>query len=77
MRSCSARPTAVNRPCYLLAAILTSQQKDTHRGHDLKQPHRVPANTWHGRTGFLPQKLALAASLSVPDNLLLAAYTKG
>ncbi len=36
------------------------------------------ADHWRGRTiGFLPQKLALVASLNVRENLLLAAYANG
>jgi putative ABC transport system ATP-binding protein len=64
---------------HLMAAILTPQQGDIQiAGTDLKQLTPRAADEWRGKTvGFLPQKLALVASLSVRDNLLLVAYASG
>lgn len=64
---------------HLLAAILSPQQgvlrvADT----DVASLSPRAADAWRGRTiGFLPQKLALIPSLSVRENLLLAAYASG
>jgi putative ABC transport system ATP-binding protein len=64
---------------HLMAAILTPQQgilrvADT----DIASLSPRAADAWRGKTiGFLPQKLALVPSLSVRDNLLLAAYANG
>jgi len=64
---------------HLMAAILKPQQGtlrviDT----DIVSLSARAADAWRGKTiGFLPQKLALAPSLTVCENLLLAAYANG
>lgn len=64
---------------HLLAAILAPQQgtlqvADT----DITSLSPRAADSWRGRTiGFLPQKLALVASLTVRENLQLASYAAG
>ncbi|HEY0847714.1 MAG TPA: ATP-binding cassette domain-containing protein [Noviherbaspirillum sp.] len=64
---------------HLMAAILTPQQgilrvKDT----DVSTLSPRAADAWRGRTiGFLPQRLALVASLTARENLLLACYANG
>ncbi|RJF97585.1 ABC transporter ATP-binding protein [Noviherbaspirillum saxi] len=64
---------------HLLAAILTPQQGSLHvAGTDLRALTPRQADAWRGRTvGFLPQKLALIPSLSVFENLTVAAYATG
>lgn len=64
---------------HLMAAILTPQTgvlrvADT----DVSQLSPRAADAWRGRTiGFLPQRLALVASLTARENLLLACYANG
>jgi putative ABC transport system ATP-binding protein len=64
---------------HLLAAILTPQQGMLRIANtDVSSLSPRAADAWRGRTiGFLPQKLALIPSLSVRENLLLAAYASG
>lgn len=64
---------------HLLAAILTPQQGSLQvAGTDIASLSARAADAWRGRTvGFLPQKLALVASLTVRENLLLASYAAG
>lgn len=64
---------------HLIAAILTQQQGTLRvAGTDLRSLSPRAADAWRGKTiGFLPQKLALVASLSVVQNLLLSAYANG
>lgn len=64
---------------HLLAAILTPQQGEVRvAGIDLRTLSPRAADAWRGSTvGFLPQKLALVPSLSVRENLLMAAYANG
>lgn len=64
---------------HLMAAILTSQSGSLLvAGTDPAALAPRAADHWRGRTiGFLPQKLALVASLNVRENLLLAAYANG
>lgn len=61
---------------HLLAAILTPQQGTLEvAGTDLTTLTARASDQWRGKTvGFLPQKLSLVASLTVRENLLLAAY---
>lgn len=61
---------------HLIAAILTPQSGSLLvAGTDPAALTPRAADRWRGQTiGFLPQKLALVASLSVRENLLLAAY---
>jgi putative ABC transport system ATP-binding protein len=61
---------------HLIAAILTPQQGRLRVGAtDIAALSAREADAWRGRTiGFLPQKLALVPSLSVRENVLLAAY---
>jgi putative ABC transport system ATP-binding protein len=64
---------------HLIASILTPQAGSL-RIADTELTALTPraADAWRGRTiGFLPQKLALVPSLTVRDNLLLAAYASG
>lgn len=64
---------------HLIAGILKPQEgeliiADT----DLKSLSARETDHWRGKNiGFLPQKLALVPSLSVRENLLLAAYAAG
>lgn len=64
---------------HLIAAILTPQQGVLRvAGTDVASLSPRTADAWRGKTvGFLPQKLALVASLSVRENLLLTAYAGG
>jgi putative ABC transport system ATP-binding protein len=64
---------------HLIAAILNPQQGVLRvAGTDVKALAPRAADAWRGKTiGFLPQKLALVPSLSVRENLLLAAYASG
>src|SRR4030088_184811 len=64
---------------HLVAAILNPQQGMLRvAGTDVKALTPRAADAWRGKTiGFLPQKLALVPSLSVRENLLLAAYAGG
>lgn len=64
---------------HLIAAILTPQQGSLRvAGTDLRTLAPRAADAWRGKTiGFLPQKLALVASLSARENLLLSAYANG
>lgn len=64
---------------HLLAAILTPQQGELRvAGTDLRTLSPRAADAWRGSTvGFLPQKLALVPSLSVRENVLMAAYASG
>ena len=64
---------------HLLAAILSPQQGTLQvAGIDITSLSRHAADAWRGRTiGFLPQKLALVASLTVHENLQLAPYAAG
>lgn len=64
---------------HLIAAILNPQQGVLRvAGTDVKALTPRAADAWRGKTiGFLPQKLALVPSLSVRENLLLAAYAGG
>ncbi|WP_420472909.1 ABC transporter ATP-binding protein [Noviherbaspirillum sp. ST9] len=64
---------------HLLAAILSPQQGKVHvAGVDLRTLSPRVADAWRGSTvGFLPQKLALVPSLTVGENLLVAAYANG
>ncbi|OWW18879.1 ABC transporter ATP-binding protein [Noviherbaspirillum denitrificans] len=64
---------------HLLAAILTPQQGELRvAGTDLRTLSPRAADAWRGSTvGFLPQKLALVPSLSVRENVLMAAYANG
>ncbi|HZW23395.1 ABC transporter ATP-binding protein [Noviherbaspirillum sp.] len=64
---------------HLLAAILTMQQGELRvAGTDLRSLAPRAADAWRGRTiGFLPQRLALVPSLTVRENLLVAAYANG
>ncbi|HYD96456.1 MAG TPA: ATP-binding cassette domain-containing protein [Noviherbaspirillum sp.] len=64
---------------HLIAAILTPQQGTLRvAGTDLAALSPRAADAWRGATvGFLPQKLALVASLTVRENLLLPAYAIG
>jgi len=64
---------------HLLAAILTPQQGELHvAGTSLRALSARAADAWRGSTvGFLPQKLALVPSLTVRENLLMAAYATG
>jgi putative ABC transport system ATP-binding protein len=61
---------------HLIAGILTPQQGTLRVGNtDLAGLSARAADHWRGATiGFLPQKLALVPSLSVRENVLLAAY---
>lgn len=64
---------------HLLAAILTPQTGRI-EVDGLQTSALAPraADAWRGRhIGFLPQQLALVASLSARDNVLLAAYAAG
>jgi putative ABC transport system ATP-binding protein len=64
---------------HLLAAILAPQQGEVRvAGVDLRTLSPRAADAWRGSTvGFLPQKLALVPSLTVSENLLMAAYANG
>jgi putative ABC transport system ATP-binding protein len=64
---------------HLLAAILSPQQGTLQvAGIDITSLSRRATDAWRGRTiGFLPQKLALVASLTVHENLRLAPYAAG
>jgi len=64
---------------HLLAAILSPQQGTLQvAGIDITSLSRRAADAWRGSTiGFLPQKLALVASLTVHENLQLAPYAAG
>lgn len=64
---------------HLIAAILTPQHGVLRvAGMDVASLSPRAADAWRGTTiGFLPQKLALVPSLSVRENLLLAAYASG
>lgn len=64
---------------HLIAAILTPQAGRLQvAGTDLTALSPRMADAWRGKTiGFLPQKLALVASLTVRENLLLCAYANG
>jgi putative ABC transport system ATP-binding protein len=64
---------------HLLAAILTPQQGEVRvAGVDLRTLSPRAADAWRGsNVGFLPQKLALIPSLTVHENLLMAAYANG
>lgn len=64
---------------HLLAAILTPQQGEVRvAGVDLRTLSPRAADAWRGsNVGFLPQKLALVPSLTVRENLLMAAYANG
>ena len=64
---------------HLLAAILTPQQGELRvAGTDLRALSPRAADAWRGRSvGFLPQKLALVPSLTVRENVLMAAYANG
>lgn len=64
---------------HLLAAILKPQDGALRVANtDLKTLSPRAADAWRGSTvGFLPQKLALVPSLTVRENLLLAAYANG
>lgn len=64
---------------HLLAAILTPQEGQLRvAGTDVRALTPRAADSWRGKTiGFLPQKLALVPSLSIVENLLLAAYANG
>lgn len=64
---------------HLMAAILSPQEGQLHvAGTDVQALTPRTADSWRGKTiGFLPQKLALVPSLSVRENLLLAAYASG
>lgn len=61
---------------HLIAAILMPQQGVLRvAGTDVTSLSPRTADAWRGKTiGFLPQKLALVASLSVREDLLLAAH---
>lgn len=61
---------------HLLAGILTPQGgRLSIGGTDLTQLSASSADQWRSRTiGFLPQKLALIPSLTVRENILVAAY---
>lgn len=61
---------------HLLAAILTPQQGEIRVANtDLRSLSPRAADAWRGSTvGFLPQKLALVPSLTVRENVLMAAY---
>jgi putative ABC transport system ATP-binding protein len=64
---------------HLMAAILTPQQGLLRiAGTDVGSLPPRAADAWRGKTiGFLPQKPTLVPSLSVRENLLLAAYANG
>jgi putative ABC transport system ATP-binding protein len=64
---------------HLIAAILTPQAGSLRvAGTDVAALSPRAADAWRGRTiGFLPQRLALVASLSARENLLLASYANG
>lgn len=64
---------------HLLAAILTPQAgRIAVDGVELAMLAPRAADAWRGRhVGFLPQQLALVASLTVRDNVLLASYASG
>lgn len=64
---------------HLLGAILSPQAgRITLDGVDLASLAPRAADAWRGRhVGLLPQQLALVASLSVRDNVLLPAYAGG
>lgn len=64
---------------HLMAAILKPQQGTLRvAGTDIVSLSTRAADAWRGKTiGFLPQKLALVPSLTVRENLLLAAYANG
>lgn len=64
---------------HLLAAILTPQQGELRvAGTDLRSLSPRAADAWRGSTvGFLPQRLALVPSLTVRENILMAAYANG
>lgn len=64
---------------HLLAAILTPQQGTLRvAGTDLHSLSPRAADAWRGSTvGFLPQRLALVPSLTVRENVLMAAYANG
>lgn len=64
---------------HLMAAILTPQEGVLRvAGTDVANLSSRAADAWRGQTiGFLPQRLALIASLSARENLLLACYANG
>lgn len=64
---------------HLIAAVLKPQQGLLRVANaDLTALSARQADEWRGRTiGFLPQRLALVASLSTRENLLLPAYAIG
>jgi putative ABC transport system ATP-binding protein len=64
---------------HLIAAILTPQEGELRvAGTDLRSLSPRAADAWRGSTvGFLPQKLALVSSLTVRENVLMAAYANG
>lgn len=64
---------------HLMAAILTPQDGElVIAGTNLRLLSPRAADAWRGNTvGFLPQKLALVPSLTVRENLLMAAYANG
>lgn len=64
---------------HLVAAILKPQHGTLRVGDiDLGSLDGRAADAWRGaHVGFLPQRLALVPSLSVRDNVLLAAYAAG
>lgn len=64
---------------HLIAAILKPQHGVLRVGDcDLGALDARAADTWRGaHVGFLPQRLALVPSLTVRENVLLAAYASG
>ncbi|HYD62979.1 MAG TPA: ATP-binding cassette domain-containing protein [Noviherbaspirillum sp.] len=64
---------------HLIAAILKPQEGELRvAGTDLRSLSPRAADAWRGSTvGFLPQKLALVPSLTVRENVLMAAYANG
>ena len=64
---------------HLLAAVLTPQQGLIEiAGTDVGNLPPRAADAWRGRhIGLLPQQLALVASLSARENILLPAYARG